>query len=74
MSNVKARLAREANIVAGGPNLRRQDPAQIPWNPDNEAFPKLHDLPRILNALQGAAWFWGKDDNVQQPIALEGQC
>lgn len=64
MSKIKARLIQEANIIAGRPNLRRQDPTQVPWNPDNESFPRLGDLPRISEAPQGAAWFWGKDDNV----------
>ena len=35
-----------------------------PWDPDSDVFPTFADLPKIPGAPEGAAWFWGKDDNV----------
>lgn len=41
-----------------------QAPSDIPWNPDNNTFPALKDLPRLPNAPAEAAWVWGEDDQV----------
>jgi len=40
-----------------------QDPSSIPWDPNNDVFPSRKDLPKLPNAPEGAAWFWGKDDH-----------
>lgn len=41
-----------------------QIPDQLPWNPNCTKFPSLKNLPRLPNAPEGAAWVWGKDDQV----------
>lgn len=37
----------------------------LPWNPDSKSFPSRKELPKIDGAPEGAAWVWGKDDNVR---------
>jgi hypothetical protein len=37
---------------------------QVPWNPNNAKFPCRKDLPKLSGAPEGAAWVWGKDDEV----------
>jgi len=34
----------------------------IPWDPDSTKFPTRHELPKIPDAPDQAAWVWGKDD------------
>lgn len=34
------------------------------FNPDSHLLPKLSELEPIPGAPKGAAWFWGKDDQV----------
>lgn len=41
-----------------------QAPDQLPWDPNCTRFPLLKELPRLPNAPEGAAWVWGKDDQV----------
>ena len=41
-----------------------QIPNQLPWNPNNTQFPSIKDLPKLPGAPEGAAWVWGKDDEV----------
>ncbi|KAL4956751.1 hypothetical protein BDW69DRAFT_202669 [Aspergillus filifer] len=41
-----------------------QNPNEIPWNPDNSRFPSRKELPKIPGAPEGAAWVWGKDDQI----------
>jgi hypothetical protein len=41
-----------------------QVPDQLPWNPNNAEFPSRKDLPKLSGAPEGAAWVWGKDDEV----------
>jgi hypothetical protein len=38
--------------------------ADAVWDPDSETFPSFRELPEIPEAPKGAAWFWGKHDNV----------
>lgn len=38
---------------------------EAPWNPDRaDLLPTRKSLPKIPGAPDGAAWFWGKDDNL----------
>ncbi|OQE07731.1 hypothetical protein PENVUL_c012G01811 [Penicillium vulpinum] len=37
---------------------------QLPWNPNNTKFPSQKELPNIPGAPDGAAWVWGKNDEV----------
>ncbi|KAL4936680.1 hypothetical protein BDV06DRAFT_216477 [Aspergillus oleicola] len=41
-----------------------QNPNDIPWNPDSSRFPSRKDLPKIAGAPEGAAWVWGRDDQI----------
>jgi hypothetical protein len=34
------------------------------FSADSEGLPKRKDLPKIQNAPDGAAWFWGQNDEV----------
>ncbi|RFU34127.1 hypothetical protein B7463_g2219, partial [Scytalidium lignicola] len=34
------------------------------WDPNSTTFPTRKELPKIPNAPEGAAWFWGNDDNI----------
>jgi hypothetical protein len=34
-------------------------------DPNSESFPKYKDLPRYPGEPEGAAWLWGKDDEVR---------
>lgn len=36
----------------------------LPWDPDETALPPRGHLPVIPDALEEAAWVWGKDDAV----------
>jgi hypothetical protein len=36
----------------------------ILFDPDATIFPLRKDLPRIPGAPEGAAWLWGKDDQI----------
>jgi hypothetical protein len=38
--------------------------SQLPWNPNSTQFPTRKDLPKLPGAPDGAAWVWGKDDEV----------
>ncbi|KAJ5677138.1 cyclase [Penicillium maclennaniae] len=41
-----------------------QAPDQLPWDPNCTRFPRLNELPQLPNAPEGAAWVWGKDDQL----------
>lgn len=41
-----------------------QAPDQLPWDPNCARFPLRKELPRLPNSPEGAAWVWGKDDQV----------
>ncbi|KAL4873723.1 hypothetical protein BDV12DRAFT_207512 [Aspergillus spectabilis] len=41
-----------------------QNPNDLPWNPDASRFPSRKELPKIPGAPDGAAWVWGKDDQI----------
>ncbi|CAF9926608.1 MAG: hypothetical protein HETSPECPRED_006368 [Heterodermia speciosa] len=36
----------------------------LPFDPDSTVFPSRKDVPRRDDAPEGAAWVWGKDDNL----------
>lgn len=59
MSSIHQRLAQTAAIITG-----RKSSDQLPWDPDSSNFPRRKDLPKLDGAPEGAAWVWGKDDNV----------
>lgn len=42
----------------------------LPFDPDSTVFPSRKDVPRRDDAPEGAAWVWGKDDNVCIPIQI----
>jgi hypothetical protein len=35
------------------------------FDPNSNSLPKRSELPAIEGAPKGAAWFWGKDDEVR---------
>ena len=41
---------------------------EVPYDPNAKSFPSRKDVPRREDAPEGAAWVWGKDDNVSQPL------
>jgi hypothetical protein len=41
-----------------------QAPDQLPWDPNCTEFPSLKELPQLPDTPEGAAWVWGKDDQV----------
>ncbi|CAI7584952.1 unnamed protein product [Penicillium manginii] len=41
-----------------------QSPQQLPWDPNSLTFPSHDELPKLPNAPQGAAWVWGKEDQL----------
>lgn len=45
-------------------SVETQNPNQLPWDPNCTRFPSLHELPKLPNAPEGAAWVWGDDDQV----------
>ena len=42
----------------------------LPFDPDSTVFPSRKDVPRRDDAPEGAAWVWGKDDNVRIAIQI----
>ena len=36
------------------------------FDPESDNLPKRSELPDIPGAPNGAAWFWGEDDEVRQ--------
>lgn len=41
------------------------------FDPNAKSFPKRHELPTIPGAPEGAAWFWGPEDEVINGIPLK---
>lgn len=37
---------------------------------DYKNLPKLSELPAIIGAPEGAAWFWGDEDGVHPPLVM----
>ena len=63
LSTARHRLNQIQSIMA-----ETQVANEVPYNPDAKSFPSRKDVPRREDAPEGAAWVWGKDDNVSQPI------
>lgn len=42
--------------------------AIMKWDPDSDELPKRKNLPSIEGAPAGAAWFWGKEDQVYSSL------
>lgn len=42
--------------------------ATIPFDPDWTELPSRKNVPQIEGALAGAAWVWGKGDNVSESV------
>lgn len=69
MSGVSDRLAQIAGFlgVLNSPN-------ELPWDPELTIFPTRKNLPLIPGAPEGAAWVWGKDDQVREHILFYSYC
>lgn len=61
--SVRERVSQVAGIMESG----WKSPSELPWDPNNTKFPTRKNLPDIPGAPKGAAWVWGKDDNVCVP-------
>ncbi|KAL1955775.1 hypothetical protein VTO42DRAFT_8095 [Malbranchea cinnamomea] len=59
MSTSSKRVAQVAGIL-GAP----KSPDELPWDPERTRLPTRKNLPSIPNAPEGAAWVWGKDDQI----------
>lgn len=44
------------------------------FDKNSDSLPSRSDLPKIDGAPNGAAWFWGKDDEVLKPSGLFLHC
>lgn len=60
-ATISRRLGQATGFLTGG----NQSSEQLPWNPDATRFPTRKELPKIPGAPEGAAWVWGKDDQVR---------
>ncbi|KAL4875327.1 hypothetical protein BJY04DRAFT_232698 [Aspergillus karnatakaensis] len=56
------RLSQVADALTG--RAAGQNPNELPWNPNASRFPSRKELPKIPGAPDGAAWVWGKDDQI----------
>lgn len=65
MSSVADKLAQVTGFMAGSKSAD-----ELPWHPENTKLPSRKNLPSIPGAPEGAAWVWGKDDYVGQPLFL----
>lgn len=61
LSKAGSRLAQNASHLG---DASANTPLTIPFDPDREDFPARHNLPTIEGAPEGAAWVWGKDDQL----------
>ncbi|KAJ5224643.1 uncharacterized protein N7469_008146 [Penicillium citrinum] len=43
---------------------KTQSAQQLPWDPNALSFPSHDELPSLPDAPEGAAWVWGKDDQL----------
>ncbi|KAJ9355703.1 hypothetical protein DTO280E4_6381 [Paecilomyces variotii] len=59
-ATISRRLGQATGFLRGG----NQSSEQLPWNPDATRFPTRKELPKIPGAPEGAAWVWGKDDQI----------
>ncbi|KAJ9196725.1 hypothetical protein DTO021D3_5195 [Paecilomyces variotii] len=59
-ATISRRLGQATGFLTGG----NQSSEQLPWNPDATRFPTRKELPKIPGAPEGAAWVWGKDDQI----------
>ncbi|KAK2841641.1 hypothetical protein FQN49_006052, partial [Arthroderma sp. PD_2] len=60
MASITRRVAQILGLI--DPTPKHSD--ELPWNPNDTKFPTRENLPDIPGAPKGAAWVWGKDDNV----------
>ena len=65
MPSASERLAQVARLV-GTP----KSPSELPWDPELTTFPTRKNLPSIPGAPEGAAWVWGKDDQVGENMTF----
>ena len=63
LSTARQRLNQIQSIMA-----ETKDTKGLPFDPDATSFPSRKDVPRREDALEGAAWVWGKDDNVSKMV------
>ncbi|KAL2701653.1 hypothetical protein AAEP93_005951 [Penicillium crustosum] len=60
-----SRLSAISNHIQNNSMLSfTQVATQLPWDPNNTKFPSRKDLPKLPGAPEGAAWVWGKNDEV----------
>lgn len=60
-----SRLSAISSHIQNNPMLSStQVASHLPWDPNNTKFPSRKDLPKLPGAPEGAAWVWGKDDEV----------
>ncbi|CAI7634210.1 unnamed protein product [Penicillium pancosmium] len=65
-SNSTARLSAISNHLESKESKMSQvqSPQQLPWDPNSLRFPSHDELPILSDAPQGAAWVWGKEDQL----------
>ena len=59
LSTARHRLSQIQSIMSSGKTA-----TSLPFDPDSTSFPSRKDVPGGEDAPEGAAWVWGKDDNV----------
>ncbi|RAQ53738.1 hypothetical protein AFGD_006842 [Aspergillus flavus] len=73
MASTSKRLSKIADHLSTSPaspspnpnfNMTTQLPDNLPWDPNCTQFPSRKELPNIPGAPEGAAWVWGKDDQI----------
>lgn len=60
LSTARKRLSQIQSIMSSSKTA-----TTLPFDPDSTSFPSRKDVPRREDAPEGAAWVWGKDDNVR---------
>lgn len=63
MPSASERLAQVARLIGIS-----KSPEELPWDPDLTKLPSRKNLPSIPGAPEGAAWVWGKDDQVRDKL------
>ncbi|QSS60471.1 hypothetical protein I7I51_05271 [Histoplasma capsulatum] len=59
MSSIRQRAAQFAGMFSSP-----KSPDELPWDAENTKLPLRKDLPKVPGAPEGAAWVWGKNDNI----------
>lgn len=67
MSSIRQRAAQFAGMFSSP-----KSPDELPWDAENTKLPLRKDLPKVPGAPEGAAWVWGKNDNVRGVHFVDG--